>query len=73
MEEAPPTEILSPSFPGFPGKATSTGTDLENVSLSMLTLLWENQTDPGCGTMPPVPTGLGTFASALFLLACKKR
>ena len=64
-------ETLCPSCLGFPGKATNTGTDLENVSLSMLILLWGNQTVPGCGTMELVPTELSTFVSALPLLASK--
>ena len=65
-------ETSSPSCPGFPGRVTNTGTDLGNVSSSMLIQLWENQTVLVCGTMPYVPTEISTFANALFLLACKK-
>ena len=71
MEEVLPMETLSPSCLGFPGRAMNTGTDLENVSSSMLTQLWENQTVPGCGMIPCVHTELSTFANALSLPACK--
>ena len=64
-------ETLSPSCLGFPGRATNTGTDLENVSSSMLILLWGNQTVPGCGTIQIVPTELSTFVSGLPLLTCE--
>ena len=65
-------ETLSPSCPGSPGRAaTNTGTDLENVSLSMLIPLWGNQTVPECGTMQHVPIEESTFVSALPLLASK--
>ena len=71
MEEVLPMETLSPSCLGSPGKATNTGTDLENVSLSMPIRLWGSQTVPGCGTMQHVPIEESTFVSALPLLASK--
>ena len=71
MEEVLPMETLSPSCLGSPGRVTNTGTDSENVSLSMPIRLWGNQTVPGCGTMELVPTELSTFVSAPPLLASK--